>query len=115
MKTLCSGMIRNAMCLRLLRGCSKLISILLVSKIIIGEEKKRAWKSYHEKLLNTEFAWGKNNLSQEDTIASIPCSTYEDMVSESKSKIISVRKGKNSRSSRNSEDIVNKIIVDRRS
>ena len=108
-------MIRNAMCLRLLRGCSKLISILLVSKIIIGEEKKGAWKSYHEKLLNTEFAWGKNGLSQEDTITSIPCSTDEDMVSESKSKIISVRNGKNSRSSRNSEDIVNKIIVDRRS
>ena len=56
-KTLCSGVIKNAMFLRLQRGWSKLIVILLVSKIITDEEKKRAWKSCHEKLLNTEFVW----------------------------------------------------------
>ena len=32
------------------------------------EEKKRAWKSYHEKLLNTEFAWDRNSLSQADKL-----------------------------------------------
>ena len=40
LKTQCSGMIRNAMFLRLQRGWSKLIRILLVSKIIIDEERK---------------------------------------------------------------------------
>ena len=87
MKTLCSGMIRNAMCLRLQRGWSKLIKILLVSKIFVDEEKKRAWKIYHEKLLNTVFAWDRNSLSQADTITSIPCSIDKGMVRESISKI----------------------------
>ena len=36
------------------------------------EDKKIAWKNYHEKLLNTDFAWHRNSLSQEDTISSIP-------------------------------------------
>ena len=30
--------------------------------------KKMAWKSYHEKLSNTQFAWDKNSLSQADTV-----------------------------------------------
>ena len=68
------------------RGWSKLIRILIVGKIIIDEEKKRAWKSYHEKLLDTEFAWDRNSLSQADTITSISCSIYKDMVRESISK-----------------------------
>ena len=58
------------------RGWSKLIRIL--SKYDEGvlafsdEDKKIAWKNYHEKLLNTDFAWHRNSLSQEDTISSIP-------------------------------------------
>ena len=84
---LCSGIIGNAMCLRLQRGGSKLIRILIVSKIIIDEEKKRAWKSYHEKLLNTQFAWDRNSLSEADAISSIPCSIDKDMIRESISKI----------------------------
>ena len=36
------------------------------------EDKEIAWKNYHEKLLNTDFAWHRNSLSQEDTISSIP-------------------------------------------
>ena len=41
LETQCSGMIRNAMFLRLQRGWSKLIRILLVSKTIIDEERKK--------------------------------------------------------------------------
>ena len=80
-------MIRNAMYLKLQRGWSTLIRILLVGKIFIPEEKKRAWKTYHKKLLNTEFTWDRNSLSQADTITSIPCSIDKDTVRESISKI----------------------------
>ena len=44
LKMLCSGMIRNAMCLRLQRRWSKLISILLLSKIFIDEKRKELGK-----------------------------------------------------------------------
>ena len=60
---------------------------------IIGEQnfywwkKKRAWKIYHEQLLNTEFAWDRNSLSQADKITSLPCSIDKDTVRESVSKI----------------------------
>ena len=83
-------MIRNAMCLRLQRGWSKLIKMLIVSKIISDEEKKRAWKSYHEKFLKTEFPCDRNSLSQADTITdtiTITCSIDKDMVRDSISKI----------------------------
>ena len=80
-------MIRNAICLRLQRGWSKLIRILLVSKIFIDEEKEKAWKIYQEKLLNTEVAWDRNSLFQADIITSIPCSIDKDMIRESISKI----------------------------
>ena len=80
-------MIRSAICLRLQRGWSKLISILLVSKIFIDKEKKKAWKIYQEKLLNTEVAWDRNSLSQADAITSIPCSIDKNMIRESISKI----------------------------
>ena len=59
----------------------------MVSKIFVDEEKKRAWKIYYEKLLDTEFAWDSNNLSQADTIISIPCWFDKDMIRESISKI----------------------------
>ena len=86
LKTLCSGMIRNAMSLKLQRGWSTVIRILLMGKIFIHEEKKRTWKTYHEKLLNTEFAWDRNSLFQADTITIIPYSIDKDMVRESISK-----------------------------
>ena len=86
LKTLCTGMIRNAMSLKLQRGWSTLIRMLLVGKIFIPEEKRRAWKTYHKKLLNTEFTWDRNSLSQADTITSIPYSIDKDMVRESISK-----------------------------
>ena len=47
------------------------------------EDKKIAWKNYHEKLLNTDFAWHRNSLSQEDTISSIYTSLNKDIVTES--------------------------------
>ena len=86
----------------------KVISILLVSKIVIDEENKRAWKSCHEKLLNTEFARDSKSLFQADTITSIPCSVDKDMVRELINKKwkgcwtvkCSVRNGKDSRRSR---------------
>ena len=40
LKMLCSGKFRNAMCLRLQRGWSKLIRVLLVSKTFIDEKRK---------------------------------------------------------------------------
>ena len=86
LKTLCTGMIRNAMSLKLQRGWSTVIRILLMGKIFIHEEKKRTWKTYHEKLLNTEFAWDRNSLFQADTITIIPYSIGKDMVRESISK-----------------------------
>ena len=48
------------------------------------EYKKLAWKSYHEKLSNSEFAWDENSLSQEDIVGSVPC--LIDMVWETNSK-----------------------------
>ena len=33
---------------------------------------KIAWKNYYEKLLNTEFIWDRNSLSQADTASSAP-------------------------------------------
>ena len=54
---------------------------------IIDVEKKNAWKTYHEKLLTTEFAWDRNNLSQGVANTSIPSSIDKDMVRESISKI----------------------------
>ena len=38
----------------------------------IDEDKKIAWKSYHEKLLNTEYAWDGISLSQVDIVSSAP-------------------------------------------
>ena len=105
------------MCLRLKRGWPKLVRILLVGKTFIDEEKKRAWKIYHEKLLNTEFPWDRNSLSLADTITSIPYSLDKDIVR------VSISKIKNRKATELSDvvsemvktDIVNQIIVDRRS
>ena len=43
---------------------------------------KMCWQSvsYCDKLLNTEFTWNKNCLSQTDTASSVPCLIDNDMV-----------------------------------
>ena len=46
------------------------------------EGKKIAWKSYHEKLLNTALALNKNSFSQIDTVNSAPCLIDREMVRE---------------------------------
>ena len=33
------------------------------------EDEKIVLKNYQERLMNTEFVWGRNNLSQTDTIS----------------------------------------------
>ena len=47
------------------------------------EDKKIAWKSYHEKLLNTDFAWDKNILFQVDTVSSVLHFIDKDMIRKS--------------------------------
>ena len=44
-------------------------------------------EKYYEKLLNTEFAWDRNSLSQTDTVIGGLCLKYKDKVRESVSKI----------------------------
>ena len=55
--------------------------------VFSDEDKKIAWKSYQEKLLNTDFAWEKNTLSQADTVSGVPCFRDRDMVRESISEL----------------------------
>ena len=50
-------------------------------------KKEKTWKCCYEKLLNTEFAWDRNSLSQADTITRIPFSIYKRLVRELISKI----------------------------
>ena len=38
----------------------------------VSDEDKIAWKSYHEKLFNTEFSWDRNSLCQVVTVSSLP-------------------------------------------
>ena len=47
------------------------------------EDKKIAWKSYHEKLLNTDFAWDQNILFQVDTVSSVLHLIDKDMIRKS--------------------------------
>ena len=49
------------------------------------EDSKIAWKSYHKRILNTEFAWNLNRLSQ--AVSSVPCSINQHMFRESTSKM----------------------------
>ena len=44
-----------------------------------GDEKK-AWKSYNEKLLNTEFTWDRKSLSGADTVKGAPSLLDKKMV-----------------------------------
>ena len=57
--------------------CIKNNYVLLVDR---DEEKKIAWKSYHASLSNKEFAWGRNSLSQADTVVMVPWLTNKDTV-----------------------------------
>ena len=54
---------------------------------VSDEDKKIIWKSYHEKLLNTEFALERNSLSQADVLSSGPLFLEKDMAIESVSKM----------------------------
>lgn len=47
------------------------------------EDKKIAWKSYYEKLLNKVFAWDTDSLSQVFTDSGVPHLMDKDMVRES--------------------------------
>ena len=38
----------------------------------VMSNKKMTNKSYHEKLLNIEFEWNGNSLSQADTVSDVP-------------------------------------------
>ena len=45
--------------------------LLNKSEVIVAvneEGKKTAWKSYYKNLLNTEFTWDRNSLSQVDPV-----------------------------------------------
>ena len=65
-----------------------------------------AWKSYHEKLLNTEFTWDRNSLSQADTVSDIPCLSEKDMVRES----VSTTKKKKATGSSGVNIVVSNIV-----
>ena len=54
---------------------------------VSDEDKKIAWKSYHEKLLNTEFAWNNNSLFQVYKVSSILWLIDKSIIRESISKI----------------------------
>ena len=78
-------MIRSAMCLRFQKGWQN--DVMTVMTVGNDQDQKKAWKNYHEKLLNTEFAWDRNSLSLADTISGIPRSIDKDMIRELISKI----------------------------
>ena len=54
--------------------------------VVSDEDKKIGWKNYQKKLLNTEFAWGKNSLTQTYKVISVPC-LKDNMIRESISKM----------------------------
>lgn len=49
---------------------------------VSDQDKIIAWRSYQEKLLNTEFAQGKNSLFESNTISSVPCVIEKGMIRE---------------------------------
>ena len=54
---------------------------------VSNDDEKIAWKSYHEKLLNTEFERDRKNLFLTDTVRAISCLLQKDMVRDSISKM----------------------------
>ena len=65
--------INEQWCIRNVNG------VLTVSDL----DEKIAWKSYYEKLLNTEFPWDRNSLFQADIISDAPRLIGKDMAQES--------------------------------
>ena len=61
--------INEQWCIRIDNG------VLTVSDL----DEKTAWKSYYEKLLNTEFLWDRNSLFQADIISDAPRLIGKDM------------------------------------
>ena len=58
---------------------------------VSDEDKKIAWKSYHEKLLNTDFVLDRNSLSHTDTVGGVTSLKNKEMVRES---ILKAKNGK---------------------
>ena len=54
---------------------------------VIDENMKLDWKSYHEKLLNTMFAWDESSFSHSDTVGNIARLIDIDMARKMISKI----------------------------
>ena len=54
---------------------------------VSNDDEKIAWKSYHEKLLNTEFERDRKNLFLTDTVRAISCLLQKVMVRDSISKM----------------------------
>ena len=54
---------------------------------VTDEDKKIAWKIYHEKFLNTELAWDGKSLYQVDTVSPVPHLIDKDMVGSSLNKV----------------------------
>ena len=52
-----------------------------------AEDRKIAWKTYHGKLLNTKFAWNKNNLHKAETMCGPHHLIDKGMVRDSVSKM----------------------------
>ena len=52
-----------------------------------AEDRKIAWKTYHGKLLNTKFAWNKNNLPKAETMCGPHHLIDKGMVRDSVSKM----------------------------
>ena len=48
--------------------------------LAVSNDEKIAWKSYQEKLLNTEFERDRNNLFLTDTVRAVSCFLQKDMV-----------------------------------
>lgn len=48
--------------------------------IVSDEDKKITWNTYHEKLLNTKFAWDRSSFFLTDTVKGAPRLKEKDMV-----------------------------------
>ena len=55
---------------------------------VSGEDKNKAWKSYHEKPFNTEFVWDRNSSSVTDKVSEAPSLIDRDLIRESISKMM---------------------------
>ena len=84
------------------------------------EDKKMAWKSYHEKLFNTGFVWDRNILSQVNTVSSVPHFIDNGMIRESNSQmrnrklvaVLEIMKTTGEAGVDMTTDLVNQIVVE---